>query len=551
MNNIETKTPTHAWKFHPRPQCKRKHYCILNGEWLLNKQPIQVPYPPQSALSGYQGTLSDTLTYQQRFRIPSDFIHSRILLHFDAVDQICTVHLNHKPLGRNEGGYIPFMFDITDYVNRNEENILEVFVKDTLSTDYPYGKQCKNPHGMWYTAVSGIWQSVWLENVPDLYLETLTIDTDLQTVTLQPKFNKPCQAYQVQITLQDGTVLEDTCSTEAACIKIPNPLHWTPEHPYLYQLKITADKDCVESYFALRTIEIKKIKGISRVCLNNTPIFLHGVLDQGYFRDGIFLPAHETEYDKDIKRMKSLGFNLLRKHVKIEPDYFYYACDKLGMLVMQDMVNNGDYSFIRDTLLPNTGINKRWNRTLPPTNKCRRIFETEVKKTIQHLYNHPCIIAYTIFNEGWGQFNSDELYDYVKKLDSTRLVDSTSGWFIGNKNDFDSRHIYFFLRKLVVKKRPLLVSESGGYNLLIPAHFFGNKEYGYGACKNSDELTSRIEKMYHKMIIPAIKNGLCGCIYTQLCDVENESNGLYTYDRAICKVHKHRIRRLAKKLTIH
>jgi hypothetical protein len=247
--------------------------------------------------------------------------------------------------------------------------------------------------------------------------------------------------------------------------------------------------------------------------------------------------------------MKELGFNLLRKHVKIEPDYFYYACDKLGMLVMQDMVNSGAYSFVRDTLLPNIGVNKNWNRKLSPTNKRRIIFETEVKKTIKHLYNHPCIIAYTIFNEGWGQFNSDELYDYVKKLDSTRLVDATSGWYIGKKNDFDSQHIYFRLKKLTAKERPLLISECGGYNLLIQEHFFGKKEYGYGACKDKDALTKRIEKMYHKMIIPAIKSGLCGCIYTQLSDVENESNGLYTYDRKVCKVHKHKLRKLAKEIT--
>lgn len=537
-----------AWSFHPRPQFKREHYYILDGEWSLNHKPIQVPYPPQSALSGYTGEVTDNLSYKTTFSIPTDFVKERILLHFDGVDQITKVKINHKPIGKNEGGYLPFSFDITEYVNREEDNILEVFVKDTLSFNYPYGKQSKNPHGMWYTEVSGIWQSVWLENVPDVYMEQIKIDTDLDSVSIQTSFNKPFLSYQVQITLPDNTIINEIYYTKNARIQIPNPIHWTPEQPYLYRIKLTTDTDCVESYFALRTIEIKKVNGIRRVCLNGKPIFLHGVLDQGYFRDGIFLPAHETEYDNDIKRMKELGFNLLRKHVKIEPDYFYYACDKLGMLVMQDMVNSGSYSFVRDTLLPNIGVNKNWNRKLSPTNKRRMIFETEVKKTIKHLYNHPCIIAYTIFNEGWGQFNSDELYDYVKKLDSTRLIDATSGWYIGKKNDFDSQHIYFRLKKLTVKERPLLISECGGYNLLIQEHFFGKKEYGYGACKDKDELTRRIEKMYHKMIIPAIKGGLCGCIYTQLSDVENESNGLYTYDRKVCKVHKHKLRKLAKEI---
>ena len=235
--------------------------------------------------------------------------------------------------------------------------------------------------------------------------------------------------------------------------------------------------------------------------------------------------------------MKELGFNLLRKHIKIEPEYFYYACDKLGMLVMQDMVNNGSYSFVRDTLLPTIGI-KRNDRRLNKSERGRQIFKEHTKGTIEHLYNHPSIIAYTIFNEGWGQFNSDEMYDYVKELDNTRLVDSTSGWFAQTKNDFDSEHIYFRLKKLKVKDRPLFVTECGGYKFLDKEHFFGKKEYGYGTCNDKTDLTNRIKTMYEKMIIPYIKDGVCGCIYTQLSDVEGEINGLYTYDRVVCKVDK-------------
>ncbi len=284
------------------------------------------------------------------------------------------------------------------------------------------------------------------------------------------------------------------------------------------------------------------------MCLNGEPVFLHGVLDQGYFKDGIFLPETEEGYDEDILRMKELGFNLLRKHIKVEPEYFYYACDKLGMLVMQDMVNNGSYSFVRDTALPTVGFKKRSDKKLNRSQKVRDVFRLHTKETIEHLYNHPCIVAYTIFNEGWGQFLADEMYDMVKGLDATRLVDATSGWFAQKKSDFDSEHIYFRLKKLRVKERPLFLSECGGYQYMIKDHFFGEKEYGYGACEDSDELTSRIEEMYEKMLLPYIADGVCGCVYTQLSDVEGEINGMYTYDRKVCKVDKKRMQKIAEKL---
>lgn len=543
------------WTSHPRPQCKREHYYILNKGWTLNGYAIQLPFPPQSKLAEYEGDTPDKLTYLCPFTIPASFQKQRILLHFGAVDQIADIYVNDVFVGHNEGGYIPFTLDVTTVIRHDAENELKILVTDDLCTDYPYGKQTKKPSGMWYTPVSGIWQNVWLENVPETYITDIKIHSNLEHVEIELTYNSTEQRldiFEVTVNLPDCDTDNQSLTTRFAgnkgIIDIPNPIHWTPDNPQLYSMTITAGEDFVESYFAMRTIEIKNIDGIHRVCLNQEPIFMHGVLDQGYFHDGLFLPKEEAGYDKDILVLKELGFNMLRKHIKIEPDYFYYACDKLGMLVMQDMVNSGNYSFLQDTALPTIGFKKKKDLHLAPDNKRRQIFMEQMRLTIEHLYNHPCVIAYTIFNEGWGQFDSDEMYDYSKALDSTRLIDSTSGWFAQNKNDFDSQHIYFRLKKLQPKNRPLFISECGGYKLLDKEHFFGNKEYGYGACKDSSDLTDRIIEMYEKMIIPGIKDGVCGCVYTQLSDVEGEINGLYTYDREICKVNPKKMLSVAEKI---
>ena len=536
-----------AWNKHPRPQMQREEYSILNDGWELNSRPIRMPFPPQSKLSGYDGEIGERLEYVCKFFVPDAWDGGRVLLHFGAVDQIAEVSLNGTEVGKHEGGYLPFIFDVTELLEE-KENFLQVTVTDELSHDYPYGKQCKKPHGMWYTPVSGIWQQVWIEHVPEIYIEKLKITPSLDRIKIDVTCNQPAENMSVRITLPKGGTLHMELAGGNFETEIPNPRLWTPDDPYLYDMTITAGDDRVKSYFAMRTTEIKKLDGVNRVCLNGEPVFLHGVLDQGYFADGIFLPETEEGYDADILRMKELGFNLLRKHIKVEPDYFYYACDKLGMLVMQDMVNNGSYSFVRDTALPTVGFKKRSDRKLNRSQKVRDVFRLHTKETIEHLYNHPCIVAYTIFNEGWGQFLADEMYDMVKGLDATRLVDATSGWFAQTKSDFDSEHIYFRLKKIRPKERPLFVSECGGYQYMVKGHFFGEKEYGYGACKDSDELTARIEEMYEKMILPYIADGVCGCIYTQLSDVEGEINGMYTYDRKVCKADKKRMQAIAEKI---
>ena len=479
LNRLEE----NVWQEYPRPQMKRAHWMSLNGTWKLAGDDIRVPFPPQSAFSNYEKKVKDVFTYEKVFTISEDLKGERILLHFGAVDQIAEVSLNGKVLGTHEGGYLEFSYDVTDCIERVGENVLQVKVTDKLSLDYPYGKQCKKRGGMWYTPVSGIWKSVWLEAVPTEYIERIKMTPDLEGVDIEVFGN--VKDFAVEVILEDhqvirkkfegksgrlelaGIFLENEQkswknfegktekkeffgsevkggqkASEHAETKTYQPQPWTPDNPYLYQMTITAGEDKIETYFALRTIEIKKIDGINRVCLNGEPIFLHGVLDQGYFPEGIYLPAEEKEYDRDILRMKELGINLLRKHIKVEPDYFYYACDKLGMLVMQDMVNNGPYSFIKDTAIPTLGYKKRGDKS-GISGKRKEIFIKHVENTIEQLYNYPSIVAYTIFNEGWGQFESDYMYDFVKSLDSTRLADSASGWFAQDKNDFDSEHIYF------------------------------------------------------------------------------------------------------------
>ena len=570
------------WQEYPRPQMRRDKYCLLNGTWKCNGRDILVPFAPQAPLSGYGKKVDDKLIYEKTFFVPTDFTKDRILLHFGAVDQIATVWVNGEKMGSHEGGYLPFSFDITEAVKREGENLLKVEVTDTLSKDYPYGKQTKKRGGMWYTPVSGIWQTVWLEEVADSYIQKIIMTPDLKGVDIEVVFNNASvdkggnknnncgkndnglvknnvKGFNVSVEVEPGNIITKHFESNKGRLEIDGLVDgkgkkhtaklWTTEAPHLYPISITCGDDNVDSYFALRTIAIEKQNGVNRVVLNGKPIFMHAVLDQGYFCDGLFLPAKAEEYEKDILRMKELGYNMLRKHIKVEPESFYYACDGLGMLVMQDMVNNGGYNFMFDTALPTLGFKTRKDAKGKIEGKQKEFFKQHTKETIEHLYNHPSIVAYTIFNEGWGQFNSDEMYDYVKKLDPTRLADSTSGWFAQQKNDFDSEHIYFKVIPLEPKERPLFVSECGGYTMAVGGHYYSKyAQYGYGASETSEALTKDIVYMYENMIIPYVKDGVCGCVYTQLSDVEDEINGLYTYDRKVCKVVKEDMLAMSEKI---
>ena len=501
------------WDCYPRPQLRRKEWQNLNGTWKVNGVMQEVP----------AARTEEQLFYERSFDFHRE--KARVLLHFGAADQTARVTLNGQYLGEHLGGYLPFNFEITDAVAEGT-NVLQVEVTDTLNHTYPYGKQTKKPGGMWYTPVSGIWQTVWIEQVPESYIQSVRITPDLQGVSLE-----------IQVKSGEETYIRKER------VEPSHPQSWTPEHPKLYTYTVTEGEDACEIYYALRTIDIREINGIRRVCLNGQPIFLHGVLDQGYFDPGRFLPASPKAYVQDIRELKALGFNLLRKHIKLEPEVFYAACDRLGILVMQDMVNSGDYRFFRDTLLGTLGFH--WKDIKTDTDERMSFFISHCEESLAALYNHPSVCLYTIFNEGWGQFNSDMLYTLLKTQDPTRLYDAASGWFQQKKSDFDSLHIYFRLKRLKPKIRPMLLSECGGYTLNLRG---SKKTYGYGAAKDQEELTKKIVNLYENMVIPAVKKGLCGCIYTQLSDIEEEINGLFTYDRKDCKVIPEQLLRISEKL---
>ena len=527
---------------YPRPQLRRESFLSLNGIWQLDGRDIRIPFPPRSRLSGYGAPVGDVLNYTHTFTLPEGFAgrDDHIRLHFGAVDQIAEVYVNDRFVARHEGGYLPFFADITHALQPGE-NILRVQATDILDKTYPYGKQTKKRGGMWYTPVSGIWQSVWLEAVPPNPIECIRIRPDLKGVTLTVVTG----CAWCDVSFEGVHIRIET--NKPAYIPVPEPRLWSCEDPWLYDLTLETETDRVYSYFALRTVEIRG----REILLNGERLFINGVLDQGYFPDGVYLPESPSEYEQDVLRMKNLGFNLLRKHCKVEPEAFYTACDRLGMLVMQDMVNSGPYRFIPDTALPTVGFKCRTDTRRPEHDRRRKDFFTEhALSTQMHLYNHPSLIAYTIFNEGWGQFEADAHYDLLKSTDPSRIYDATSGWFRQRHSDVDSEHVYFRNKRLHGGARPLLLSECGGFGYPVKGHMFNEKaRYGYGSASRSpEEFTSKIETMWQRMVLPAVREGLRGVIITQVSDVEDEINGLYTYDRQVCKVILDRMRALPEQV---
>ncbi len=537
------------WTVYPRPQLRRKSYVNLNGPWEFAAckggydQTILVPFCPESSLSGIQQHFHENcvLRYRRHFALPEGFHQGRVLLHIGAADQRLTCYINGKQMGQHIGGYESMTFDITDALQADNELVL-ICRDDLRDQTLPYGKQTMKRGGMWYTPVSGIWQTVWLESVPETYIRKLNIENQGASVTISTE------------PALDGTVTvsglgEYALTNGNVTISPENPHFWSPEDPYLYDFTVTTEQDSVESYFALRTLEIKKVNGYQRLCLNGKPYFFHGLLDQGYWPDGLFTPAAPECYVNDILAMKKLGFNTLRKHIKVEPEEFYYQCDRLGMIVFQDMVNNGDYDFLRDTALPTVGIQTLNDKNMHTNPATRHGFLQGMESTVNQLRNHPCILYWTIFNEGWGQFDSDNVYHHLKAMDNTRWIDTTSGWFRRKETDVDSRHVYFKDIRLKAGDKPLVLSEFGGFSYKPAGHVFNTeKTYGYGKFDDPDAFALAVENLYYQQVIPAVKKGLCAAIYTQVSDVEDETNGLLSYDRKVEKLTAERMRPIAEAL---
>ena len=566
----------HPLAEYPRPAMRRDSCEILNGPWQYAitqtaeypaawQGSILVPYSPEAPASGVGRTLQpgQWLHYHRLFAPPAGE-GGRVLLHFGAVDYACAVQVNGHLAGGHRGGYWPFTLDITDLLNGTGRNSLWVAVQDpTGHGTQARGKQTLKPGGMFYPAQSGIWQTVWLERVPDNYIQTLTVtpDYDARTVTVRVHTAKPGGAVNLWAMVRAGgvTIAEDWGSDEAdqdgeVTLNIPEEhfFPWSPDTPFLYDLTVGTNQgeeaglDTVHSYFALRKWSCAPdAHGVLRFCLNDKPILLNGLLDQGYWPEGLYTPPSDAAVERELSEVKALGFNLLRKHAKIEPQRWYYHCDRLGLIVWQDIVNGGSaYNLWFVTYL--TNVLQPLLRRFPDGKACRRLlsrakpagreeYAHELADTVQALRCHPCIACWVPFNEGWGQFDAEKAVQALRTLDGTRLVDEASGWFDQGGGDVHSLHNYFYPLRIRPQKRTVALSEYGGIAWPMPGHEPPHKTYGYGTAKDRQELTARYKKLQLKTVLPQLEKGLSALVYTQLTDVEDEVNGLFTYDRAAVK----------------
>lgn len=577
-----------VWPEYPRPQMIRDSFINLNGLWEYSmtdpshpkdsplRGKILVPFSPEAPLSGVGKQLlpGQVLQYRRRFTLDQIPETMRLLLHFGAVDERCTVRINGQEAGRHCGGYLPFYFDITKWIQPGE-NTLTVSCRDDSDTSFhPRGKQMLNRGGMFYTAQSGIWQTVWMEWVPDTSVEDIRLTPDFDQGLLHVKLSVVSRGkaipndilYQANVTANGQMIAELSTDSPEFSLVIPDFIPWTPENPFLYDLKLTlhdGDKpiDAVSSYFAMRCVSVERDpEGIARLCLNHMPYFQNGVLDQGYWPDGLYTAPCDDAMIYDILAMKRTGFNLLRKHCKVEPLRWYYHCDRLGMLVWQDMVNGGSpYDMLQvcylPTLLPPYGAGscdkaKAAGRT---SQKGRREWYRECAGTIRHLYNSPCVVSWVLFNEGWGQFDAEQATAFARQLDCTRLIDQASGWFDHRGGDMRSVHNYF--RELVCPEvntsagdtkdssaspnrcglRAAVISEYGGLALPLPGHTATGQVYGYRNLRSSEEFRRRFTDL-QKRVRELEKQGLSAAVYTQVSDIEDEVNGILTYDRIVNKL---------------
>ena len=552
----------HPLSEYPRPQFVRDSYISLNGTWkfVIKKSSslpmrfmadITVPFSPETEISGVCRFVKpdDFLFYQKKFTLPDDFNKGRVFVNFGAVDQIATVYLNRKKVGSHKGGYTPFRCELTDYLVEGENELL-VAVQDFSDTRaYSRGKQKIDRGGIWYTAQSGIWQSVWLESTPVEFLDRVKITPDYDNEQVSFEY---FGTDRVEVMIYDGDEL--VADTTDKTVKIPDFKPWSPESPFLYNVVFKACGESIKSYFGMRKFSIgTDERGIKRLFLNNKPYFHNGLLDQGYYSDGYLTPPSYEAMENDIKFVKSAGFNMLRKHIKIEPLRWYHYCDVNGIIVWQDMVNGGGKYGAEVSVIPFFNIKlddtdyKYFHRLDP---EGREIYYQELEETINHLYNCPCIAVWVPFNEGWGQFDSEKIYKRVKELDKTRTVDTTSGWHDLGNSDVISKHIYFTPIRVKKGDKPYLLSEFGGYSMRVENHTFNKKLFGYKVYNTKESLTNAYQRLYNNVIIPQIKDGLSAAVYTQLNDVEDELNGLMTYDREIVKIDTEVLRKINERVKI-
>lgn len=543
---------------YPRPQMQRAAWTNLNGLWEYAIAPagdnkpaafegkILVPFAIESALSGVGKTVGkdNNLWYQRSFETPKMDKNGHLLLHFGAVDWRCTVWVNGQEAGRHEGGYTPFSFDITPFLKNGTQTLLLKVWDPSDEGPQPRGKQVKKPEGIWYTSVTGIWQTVWLESVSATHLLSVqsTANVDKKTLSIEALVHEAAVGDMLRIQLMEGSKTAADMSIpagEKAIVSLQNPKLWSPDEPFLYDLKVQILRkgqviDEVTSYAAMRKISLAAdLNGVQRLMLNNEFLFQLGLLDQGWWPDGLYTAATEEALKFDIETCKDMGFNLLRKHVKLEPARWYYLCDKLGMLVWQDM--------------PSGDLGQPWvtNPALEPLDKIRTaqseaIYKEELKSMIDALRFFPCIVTWVPFNEAWGQFKTDEVTNWIMEYDPTRLVNCASGG-----NFFLSGHIHDYHHypepemqraDLFGQKRAIVLGEFGGLGLPVEGHTWQAKaNWGYQSFENADALLDQYSKFVLKLK-EFIPRGLSGAIYTQVSDVEIEVNGLMTYDRKVIKM---------------
>lgn len=555
---------------YPRPQLVRESYLSLNGCWDYAIRPtsaggptppltwdgdIIVPYSPEAALSGVGRRLlpGETLWYRRAVALPEAFAADgqRVLLHFGAVDQDCDVLIDGERVGGNRGGYWPFAVDVTDRILDGSQHELVVAVRDETDAGHrSRGKQSLRPGGIWYAPQSGIWQSVWMEAVPAVRVERLTYRTLLAEGSIEVTVHMTASesaARDVSIEVSAGGAVIARATGPSGLpivVPIPQPRLWTPEDPFLYDIEIVAGEDAVRSYTGMRTVTVAPdVRGVPRMLLNGEPYFHAGVLDQGYWPDGLYTPPSDEAFVRDIRTMKELGFTMMRKHIKIEPLRWYHHCDRLGMLVWQDLVNGGRRYrplVITAPVLTPLKLDDRRHRAFGRQDADGRAeYRDELVRTVELLSSSPSIVCWVAFNEGWGQFDALDAVERIRRLDPDRLVDHASGWHDQGGGDLRSLHVYF--RPIRVRRRwgrdgrAVVVSEYGGYSLRIAGHSHSDREFGYRKLRTGGAFTAAFQRLHRREVLPAIERGLSAIVYTQVADVEDELNGLVTADRSVIK----------------